>query len=59
MNNGPELRKVEEQIRLAALRLEHRLTQLEGEMRMTRYVGGLLGSILVGVMVLLIVGVIR
>jgi hypothetical protein len=59
MNNGPELRKVEEQIRLAALRLEHRLTQLEGEMRMTRYVGGLLGSILVGVMILMIVGVIR
>jgi hypothetical protein len=59
MNNGPELRRVEEQIRLAALRLEHRLTQLEGEMRMTRYVGGLLGSILVGVMVLVIVGVIR
>jgi hypothetical protein len=51
--------RYEEQIRLAALRLEHRLTQLEGEMRMTRYVGGLLGSILVGVMILMIVGVIR
>lgn len=57
--NGPRTAALEERLRTAGLALERRIATLETQMRIVAFVGGAAVSILTGVSVLLIIGVLR
>lgn len=59
VENGPRTDALEERLRTAGIMLERRIATLETQMKIVIAVGGLLGSILSGVSVLLIIGVLR
>ena len=55
--NGPKTEQLEARFNAAALQLENRITDLESQMRVIRGVGALFGSVMVGVLTVLVIHV--
>lgn len=57
MENGPRTSVLEERFNVSAKELENRLTDLESQMRTLRAVGSLVGTVVVGVLTVLVIHV--